>query len=212
MQQITPIEIRQKSFGKRFRGYNPDEVDAFLHSLAYAWEKLVVQLGKLSNALEGSDKEVKRLQGVENALVKTLNDSESAAHNLIEQAKKEGELRLREAELEVEKMFQQANAKVEAIEEDSIKSHQIAKSQRVRELETLQKVVQETEEYRDTLLQKLQQLAEDILTKGKMIEGKMIEDSSHTRLPIDKDLKKNIDIREPAKNLPTVGTELRHII
>jgi DivIVA domain-containing protein len=35
MQQITPIEIRQKNFEKSFRGYQPDEFSAFLHTLSH---------------------------------------------------------------------------------------------------------------------------------------------------------------------------------
>lgn len=186
MQQITPIEIRQKSFGKSFRGYEPNEVDAFLYSLAYAWEKLIVQYGEVSNALDGSSKEVKRLQGVENAIIKALNDSENTARYIIEQAKKEADLKLREAELEVGKIFQAAKEKAKAIEEDNIKSHQIAKKEMARELEATRKVVQETEKYRDALLQKLQHLAEDILTKGKTLR-----DSTHTRSSIAESLKED---------------------
>lgn len=183
MQQITPIEIRQKSFGKSFRGYKTDEVDAFLYSLAHTWERLIVQFSEVSDALDGSSKEVKRLQGVENAIMKALDNSENTARHIIEQAKKEAALKLRGAEFEVEKMFQAAKGKAKAIEEDDIKSRQIAKKQMARELEATQRIVQETEKYQDALLQKLQHLAEDILTKGKALR-----DSTHARPSIEESL------------------------
>ena len=34
---ITPLEIRQKEFEKGFRGYDNDEVSAFLNSLSIEW-------------------------------------------------------------------------------------------------------------------------------------------------------------------------------
>ena len=39
--KITPLEIRQKNFEKKLRGYDKDEVSAFLLSLSNEWERLV---------------------------------------------------------------------------------------------------------------------------------------------------------------------------
>jgi len=170
MQQITPIEIRQKSFEKSFRGYNPDEVDAFLHALAYAWEKLMKQLDEVESALEANNREVKRLQGIENALLKTIKDAESTARHITEQAQKEAELQAREAKIEADNLIYKAQEKIKAIEEDNQRKHQHLKEQMARELGRTNKMVQEAETYRDTLLQKLQHLAEDILTRSQLIE------------------------------------------
>ncbi len=137
MQPITPIEIRQKSFEKSFRGYNTDQVDAFLHSLAYVWEKLLAQLDEVKADLEESSKEVKRLQGVENAILKTVKDSEVTAHNIIEQAKKEANLKAIETEIEVGKLLREAKEKAE----DNARRHQRAKEHMARELEVTKKMI-----------------------------------------------------------------------
>ena len=42
--KITPIEIRQKTFEKVFRGYDKEEVQAFLQSLSQEWERLNAEL------------------------------------------------------------------------------------------------------------------------------------------------------------------------
>ncbi len=170
MQPITPVEIRQKSFEKRFRGYNTDEVDAFLHSLAYAWEQLTTQLDQAKAALKESNKEVNRLYELENAILKTIKDSELTAHNIIEQAQKEADLKTRETKLELEKLLRETTKKAKMIEEDNAKMHQQAKEKMARELERTKEMIQEAETYRDTWLQKLQHLAEDILAKGKAIK------------------------------------------
>jgi cell division initiation protein len=170
MQQITPIEIRQKSFEKSFRGYNSDEVDAFLHALSYAWEKLMKQLDEVESMLEANNKEVRRLQGIENALLKTIKDAEFTARNITEQAQKEAELQAREAKIETDNLIYKAQEKIKAIEEDNQRKHQHLKEQMAWELAETKKMIQEAETYRDTLLQKLQHLAEDILTRSQLIE------------------------------------------
>ena len=38
--KISPMEIRQQEFTKKMRGYDPDEVQNFLESLAEEFEKL----------------------------------------------------------------------------------------------------------------------------------------------------------------------------
>jgi cell division initiation protein len=171
MQQIKPIEIRQKSFERSFRGYNSDEVDAFLHALAYAWEKIMQQLDEVKSALEVSDREIKRLQGIENALLRTIKDAEITACNITEQAQKEAELKARETKIETDTLIYETQKKIRAIEEATEKKNQHLKEQMTWELAKTKKMVQEAEVYRDALLQKLRHLAEDILAKSQLTEG-----------------------------------------
>ena len=42
--KISPIEIRQQEFTKKMRGYDPDEVQNFLESLAEELDKLKISL------------------------------------------------------------------------------------------------------------------------------------------------------------------------
>ena len=53
---ITPLEIRQKVFEKKLRGYDRDEVAAFLNSLSIEWEKLNDQAKELQYKLTASEK------------------------------------------------------------------------------------------------------------------------------------------------------------
>jgi cell division initiation protein len=183
MQQITPIEIRQKNFERSFRGYSPDEVNAFLHALAYVWEKQTARLNEVESVLEDSRKEVSRLQGVENALLKTIKDAEFTAHSIIEQAKKEAELQARETKIDTEKMIHEAQERVKTIEEDNRRRYWYLKKQMELELERTKKVVQETETYRDTFLQKLQHLAEDILTSRSQLKSNIQRHADHDENP-----------------------------
>jgi cell division initiation protein len=181
MQQITPIEIRQKSFERRFRGYNPDEVHAFLHALSYVWEKLTVRLAEVEATLEDSSKEVVRLQGIENALLKTIKDAEFAARSILERAKQEAELQTRATKIETEKMIHEAQGRVKTIEEDNRIRHWRLKQQMTLELEETKNIVQETARCRSMFLQKLQHLAEDMLTsRSQLMESTMQRNAVHS--------------------------------
>ena len=39
--KITPLEIRQKTFEKKLRGFDKDEVNAFLLSMSNEWERIL---------------------------------------------------------------------------------------------------------------------------------------------------------------------------
>ncbi len=210
MQQITPIEIRQKSFEKSFRGYNPGEVDAFLHSLAYAWEKLITQLSEREAQLEVSKKETQRLQEVENALLRTITDSEVTAKNIIEQAKREAELktkeveraaalRTRETEIKAERILHEAQERARVIEEESQQGQLRLQEQREKELERIRKTIQEAETYQDSLLQKFQYLAEDILTRSQLIRRDV-----EANQPGQGDLSRSAEVPTPSTALETV--------
>lgn len=181
MQQITPIEIRQKSFKRSFRGYSPDEVDAFLHALAYVWEKQKQQLVELKNALEASEKEVERLQALENVLMKTLARAETVADNITQQAHKEAELKVREAQIAADNLLYNAQTKLSAIQADGKKQYRHLREQIDRALVKSQQIVQEAEIRGEGLLQQLRHLAEDVLAVRKLVAGDIYGDTSSGR-------------------------------
>ena len=54
--KITPIEIRQKTFDKAFRGLDKEEVNAFLLTLSQQWEKVQDENKDLRLKLEAMTK------------------------------------------------------------------------------------------------------------------------------------------------------------
>ena len=63
--KITPLEIRQKAFEKVFRGYDKDEVQAFLQILSSEWEKSIDEKKELVIKLEAAEREIMKLREVE---------------------------------------------------------------------------------------------------------------------------------------------------
>ena len=74
--KITPLEIRQKTFEKAFRGVDKDEVQAFLLTLSQQWEKMIDENKDLKMKLEVATREVQKMREVESSLYKTLKTAE----------------------------------------------------------------------------------------------------------------------------------------
>jgi cell division initiation protein len=106
--KITPLEIRQKNFERTMRGYDKDEVTAFLVTLSQEWERLIDETKELRIKYESSEREVSKLREVESSLYKTLKTAEDTGANLIDQASKTAELHLRESQLKADALLNEA--------------------------------------------------------------------------------------------------------
>lgn len=119
--KITPLEIRQKSFEKVFRGYDKEEVAAFLQVLSDEWIKSNEEKKALEIKLESAEKEITKLREVETSLYKTLKTAEDTGASMIEQANKAAELQLKETQIKSESILREARAKANLIVENSEK-------------------------------------------------------------------------------------------
>lgn len=102
--KITPLEIRQKTFEKIFRGYDKDEVNSYLTLLSQEWDKVMDENRLLQIKLQQSEKESAKLREVEDSLFKTLKSAEDTGASIIEQANKTAELILKEARMNAEEL------------------------------------------------------------------------------------------------------------
>ena len=100
--KITPLEIRQKTFEQKFRGYDKEEVDAFLQALGYEWERMYSEFRETKNKLEVAEKDVQKLREVESSLYKALKTAEDTSANMVDQANKTATLHLKEAQMDAE--------------------------------------------------------------------------------------------------------------
>src|SRR6478609_9484720 len=96
--KISPLEIRKKDFQKAFRGYEKEEVDAFLLSLSNEWERVMDENREYKRKLELAERELNRLKDVESSLFKTLKSAEDTGANMIDHATRTAELHIREAQ------------------------------------------------------------------------------------------------------------------
>lgn len=97
--KLTPLEIRQMSFGKSFRGYTCSEVDDFIESLSDDLDDLVKENANHKEQLENQAKTIAELEKAEGALTDTLLMAQKVMENVKANAQKEGELIIRQAEV-----------------------------------------------------------------------------------------------------------------
>jgi cell division initiation protein len=120
--RISPQDIRQQQFTvKMFRGFDPQEVDAFLEDVADEYETLLKECQLLREQLAAQQERQRGVGELEKALQDTLVTSQrladelkAAARREAEEvrtaAKHESELIVREAELRGEKAVEAARA------------------------------------------------------------------------------------------------------
>ena len=207
--KVTPIEIRQKDFNKVFRGYDKEEVDAFLKSLSQEWEKLMDENRDVKKRLELADREVTRLREVESSLFKTIKNAEDTGASLIDHAQRQSDLHMREAQMNAEAIMSEArNRARKTVEEGELEARTLV-SKLIDEVTTLQKEYGEIEFKKQHAIQEIQALGEGLLDRVQR------EKSKASRAETEQRIEKVIDA---AKSINTLvvddfsGHELKTII
>jgi len=107
---ITPLDIRQKQFTlKMFRGLDPGEVDAFLEDVTESLETALKENEVLRENIASLESEVASYKESERSLKNTLMAAQKMAEDMKKTADREMDLRIKEAEMEAEKMLRSAN-------------------------------------------------------------------------------------------------------
>ena len=163
--KITPLEIRQKDFEKKLRGYDKEEVQAFLQSLSHEWERMLDEVKEYKIKLEYAEREVQKLREVETSLFKTLKTAEDTGANLVDQANKAADLHMRETQMKAEAILNESKNKAKAVienAEEEAKEIINEVQEGVRELEQNHKKI---ETHRDSLIRELMSLASDLVER-----------------------------------------------
>jgi cell division initiation protein len=170
--KITPLEIRQKTFEKAFRGLDKDEVYAYLTTLSQEWEKLNDQNKELKMKLENTQKEIEKLREVETSLFKTLKTAEDTGANMIDQATKAAKLHMRETEMKAETVLNDARNKAKnMIEEAELRSrHTIEEME--DHLKDLGQLYRTLENARADMISEIKGAAQDALERAERITNR----------------------------------------
>ncbi len=116
--RITPLDIQQKQFAQKFRGFDMEEVDSFLELLREEMEELLRENANLREESRRFEKQLKEYKNIETTLRDTLVKTQEIVEEYRVTAKKDSELMRKEAELDAEKLVRDAHEKVIKIHED----------------------------------------------------------------------------------------------
>ena len=103
---LTPKEIKKRDFKKSLRGYDVDEVDAFLDTVSSHFEKMLVENKTLLDRIKSLLADIDIYKENESNLQKAIIKSQDIAEEVIQNAKKRAEIIIKESELDARKVRQ----------------------------------------------------------------------------------------------------------
>lgn len=116
--RITPLDIQQKTFTMKFRGFNVEEVYAFLEIIREEMEDLLRENATLKENIQRSDSQVREYRDMETTLRETLMTTQQMVEEYKTNARKEADLIMKEAEIRADQLIREAQEKVIKIHED----------------------------------------------------------------------------------------------
>ena len=134
--RITPLDVRGHRFAVRMRGYDREEVQSFLNFVSEEFEKVVSEVSHLREETSQLKSSLGDLTERERILKETLFTAQKLSEDIKEEAKKEGRLVLREADLRGQKIIEQVQKKVSQME-DSIRGLKMERDAFERKLRAL---------------------------------------------------------------------------
>lgn len=116
--RITPLDIRQKQFSLKFRGFDINEVDQFLEFVGEDMETLIRENNSIKDELGRQEAQLQEYRDTERALKNTMMSAQQIVEDMKQNAIKEAELIVREAERKADGIVRRAEKKAAAIEDD----------------------------------------------------------------------------------------------
>ena len=116
--RITPLDIQQKQFATKFRGFDMEEVDSFLELIREEMEELLRENANLREESKRFEKQLKEYKNMEGTLRDTLIGTQQMVEEYRNNSTKEAALIKKEAEMQSEEMLRKAQEKVVQIHED----------------------------------------------------------------------------------------------
>ncbi|RUT36364.1 DivIVA domain-containing protein [Paenibacillus zeisoli] len=108
---LTPLDIHNKEFSRRLRGYDEDEVNEFLDQIIKDYESVIRENKDLQNQLLTVQEKLDHFATIEESLSKTIIVAQEAADEVRNNAKKEAQLIIKEAEKNADRIINESLSK-----------------------------------------------------------------------------------------------------
>ncbi|WP_209330962.1 DivIVA domain-containing protein [Lunatimonas salinarum] len=161
--KITPLDIRQKTFERQIRGYDKEEVSAFLTYLSQEWEKVLDEQRTLQLKFEHADKEAQKLREIEQSLFRTLKTAEDTGASIIEHANNTADQILKEAHMEADLLKSDATNRAKNMQEQAESKSKGVIEDLKEAVSMLTEAYEQLLDQREILLGNLRNLAQDTL-------------------------------------------------
>lgn len=116
---IKPADIQNVDFSRKVRGYDIDEVDAFLDLVTVDFEKLIKENIKLKAQLANMEKQVGTIGGTDLTVKDTLETAKSIMDDLAVSSEKRAQAIVENAEMDAAIIIKDAKLQAEKLAESS---------------------------------------------------------------------------------------------
>lgn len=114
---LRPVDIQDKEFEKKIKGYDCDQVDDFLDMIIQDYEKLCKENQSLKDRIGILTDAVERYKQIETTMQKSLEVASQNAEELKKNAELEAQMIVSKAKLDASRLAKQ-------IDDEHIKKHQ----------------------------------------------------------------------------------------
>jgi cell division initiation protein len=114
--RVTPLEVHNHQFGVSFRGYDRDEVRAFLGMISQEFEQVMSENLRLKDQMVELKEHLTESKNREKSIQKAIEAADRIGKEMKEAARRETEVLLAEARARANKMVEQAQGRALSIE------------------------------------------------------------------------------------------------
>lgn len=108
---LTPLDIQNKSFSTKMRGYNQDEVDDFLDMIVRDYEESIAKNRELEKSLKHSEEKLEYFNELKEALNQSIVVAQDTADKVKSSASKESEVIVTSAQNRADELISNAMQK-----------------------------------------------------------------------------------------------------
>lgn len=119
---ITPMDIHNKTFSKKLRGYADDEVNSFLEEVASDYERIYREHREMEEQMDSLKSRLAHYEKMEATMSSTLVMAQETAENVKTTAKKEADVIVREAQNKAAQIVVGAEAARRKMNADVVKT------------------------------------------------------------------------------------------
>lgn len=113
---LTPLDVRRYDFGRALRGYDPARVDQFRDQVAEEMERLARINQDLDSKARSFHEQLRAFRERDKALNDALVSAQQLRSDMREQAEKESQLIMREAQGDADRLMDAAKAEIRKME------------------------------------------------------------------------------------------------
>lgn len=114
--KISPMDIQRQTFARKFRGFEPEEVRTYLALVAEEVAALQRDRDSLEQKVQSLQYVVDEARDREAILKNTLLTAQKASEEIRENARREAEIQVKEAELQADRLVELAQSRAHDVE------------------------------------------------------------------------------------------------